>query len=545
MTRLLRTWAPALLILGLLAFMGWELSLWSARNGLPDGHQNEYLHVGNALDLWGAWVDRDAWHLRYYLGTNYWPPGFYLWPWPLFALLGATHQAMVLSNLGHLALLLMGAYLLGRELAGRRAGMVAVGLVALYPCVSGNLVRYEPNVPVAAWVTLGAWALIRARGFSERRASLLFGLIAGVGLLMDRLSLGVFLALPAAVEWGIGLRAAPPGERRGVLLGGLSAVGLVALVSGWWHLAFLRFHLDEILSQTDTGEIDSAGQLTEAAAARLDWLYYPLSLLDGQAGLFLGALGLLAVLVATGGLRERARRVPWLVVVLSTLLFTLVAKKQAFYTIPMLGCLAALSAEWLVSRRERDPWAPLRWAVLALLVVQGAHQHAYRYWGRGLPLPGVWAERLGGQLIPERWVQPRHPQSLPPGNRDLPVDALAASLGRSDVVVFSEDSDWYEGYLVLQLRERLPGARIKSVVGDPQGSYEWMGVAHAFVMVGEGGAPRWPSEAHLAEALVRNHYSLSELPPVVDAVLEVRGRFQLVAWWPLTGGRWVAAWRRE
>ena len=84
-----------------------QVDLWTAQNGLPDGHQNEFLHVGNALDLWGAWVDRDAWHLRYYLSTNYWPPGFYLWPWPWMMALGAGHRAMVLANIGHLAVCLL------------------------------------------------------------------------------------------------------------------------------------------------------------------------------------------------------------------------------------------------------------------------------------------------------------------------------------------------------------------------------------------------------------------------------------------------------
>ena len=42
-------------------------------NPLPDGYQNEYLHVGNAYDLFQALIDLDVWHMRWYMYTGYWP----------------------------------------------------------------------------------------------------------------------------------------------------------------------------------------------------------------------------------------------------------------------------------------------------------------------------------------------------------------------------------------------------------------------------------------------------------------------------------------
>ena len=83
------------LIWMILSALTWR---WTAINTLMDGYQNEYLHVGNALDLWEAWRARDSYNLGYLLSSNYWPPLFYLWPSLLFALFGVSYMAMVLSN---------------------------------------------------------------------------------------------------------------------------------------------------------------------------------------------------------------------------------------------------------------------------------------------------------------------------------------------------------------------------------------------------------------------------------------------------------------
>ncbi|MCB9765324.1 MAG: hypothetical protein H6739_36455 [Alphaproteobacteria bacterium] len=537
-SRALQRSLPWLLGAALLLGLGEETAAWLTRNGLPDGYQNEYLHVGNALDLWGALVDRDGWHLRYYLSTNYWPPGFYVWPWPLFKALGATHRAMVLANLGHLAVLLGAVWGLARPLGGRFAGAAAMLTMAIWPSVFGNLTRYEPNLAALAWVTLGALMLQRSNRFTHRRSALGFGLVCGVGLLMDRLTLGAFLVIPAAVEWGLGLaeRGLGPGERRARLLHGLGAVAVVLAVSGWWHVAFVQHHLEEILSQGGVGEIDETGAITESHSALGQLLYYPATLLDGQAGLVPGAWALLALAWALPGLRDR-RRVPLTVVLTGTALFTLVAKKQVYYTIPMLGCLAVVAAERLAALGRG------RWPVGAVVLLAGVHQHGWRMWRSGLPMPERAAAWVGGPSLPEAWVAPRHPQARPPRDLRLPVDALAASLPPGEVIVFSEDQTWFEGFLVLQLRERRGGG-VRGVIGDPQGTFEWFNTARGFIYVSADGTPGWPSEARLEALMEQHHYSLEALPPVIETVRSGRDRYHMVAWWPLEGGGRVSAWVR-
>ena len=170
------------------AYLVW----WVSTNTLPDGFQNEYLLVGNAMDLWGALTTADIWHLRWYMYTGYWPWGLYAAPWPFMAIMGPTHLAMVLGNMIHLGVLLVAVNHMTRQLGGRWGAL----LVLLCPGVFGTLVRFEPNLAAIAWTAAGLAALTSSRGLQQRRWVWLYGACLGIGLMMDRLSVAFFL-LPA------------------------------------------------------------------------------------------------------------------------------------------------------------------------------------------------------------------------------------------------------------------------------------------------------------------------------------------------------------
>ncbi len=256
-------WGVLLLVFALCAV---ELGAWVDRNGLMDGYQNEAIHVTNAMDLWRAWAARDGYTLRQIVLTYYWPPGFYIWPAPLYRWLGVSHAAMVTANLGHLAVLLLSVYALAAALSDRWGGALAAAIVATYPSIVGNLMRYEPSVAVTAWVTLGTYCLLRSRGFSDRRWSLGFGLACGAGLLMDRLSLAVFLALPALVVAASALRRPGAGRRA---LNAAGALGLTLAISGWWLVSFYHYNRYELLAQVYRRLSDEEAELFAAANTAL------------------------------------------------------------------------------------------------------------------------------------------------------------------------------------------------------------------------------------------------------------------------------------
>jgi hypothetical protein len=535
---------------------------WLGRNPFPDGFQNEYIHVGNAFDLWDALARWDTWHLRYYVANAYWPPVFYAAPWPLLAAWERSRDALVLFNLVWLGLALYSAHALA---GGRRAGVAAMLLLGLSPALFGTLVRFEPATAQIACLGLCLLALVRSEGFTRPRWSLLTGLALAVGLLTDRLGTAPFAALPLLLALLPAAAPRPPAQRvrippgaaaslpsaprwrppwAGVLLFALALL----VVAAPWYLQWFDSQLQEISSQLAAGEIDSAGALTEQPdRVGPRWLYYPLVILDSQAGPVLGAWMLLALLLCAarafrrgaGPLRRPGVDGMLLACVLGgLLLFTIVRKKQVFYTLPLILPLAVLGGRAL----GRMGFARL--PLLLLLLAAGLHQYGWRLWDRGSPL----AKGLGApDPIPIAWVFPRHTMARAPSDLSLPMGEIVEAIGepRHKLVVFSDHHAYYEGFLTLALRQAYPGVSVHGLRGDPQGSYEWFRVSEAFLVISEGPPGRWPTESAMHAALESDHYEVGDLPPVVDLISHHEPSWREARRWDLDRGASATLWRRR
>ncbi len=534
---------------------------WLGRNPFPDGYQNEYIHVGNAYDLFDALIRWDTWHLRYYVAHAYWPPLFYGATWPLQALWERGRDALVMTNIAWLALALASAYHLAR---GRVAGIAAMLLLALSPALFGTLVRYEPNIAQLACLGFTLLALQRSRGFEHLGWSLLAGLGLAAGLLTDRLGTAPFVALPLLLTLLPAPAPPPPAQRVRIPPGaaaelpppppwrlpwkGLLAFGLLLLVlAGPWYLQWLDSQLQEVSSQLAAGEIDAAGDLTERPAELGPrWLYYPLVLLDSQAGPVLGLWMLVALGAAgvrwfrRGGGPLRRPGTDGLLLAsvgLGWLLFTLVQKKQVFYTLPLILPLAVLGGR-LVAR-----CGFARIPLLLLLLAAGLHQYGWRLWDQGSPT----LRSLGAaDPVPLSWVYPRHTMARAPSDIAFPMDELAGVIGSCErkLVVFGDHHAYYEGFLLLALREAYPGCGVHGLRGDPNGTYEWFRVADGFLVVREGAAGRWPTETAMNGALESDHYDPSELPPVVEMIVHHAPAWQEAARWTLDEGATATLWTR-
>lgn len=499
--------------LAMAAYLAW----WLHHNPLPDGYQNEYLHIWAALDLWGALVDWDVYHLRSFMYEPYWPWGFHLAAAPVFALFGPSRGGLVATNLLHLAVLLWGLARLGRRLDAPLAPL----LLALTPAVTGTLVRYEPNLAVMAWTAAGVACLVDSDGLRRRGPTVGWGLCLGIGLMLDRLTVAFFL-VPAVAPLLAGLLGP---DRRWVGRNLLGA-GLVTLFcTAAFYREWLSRHTAELVGQAPVGEIDAAGTLTTAAGPA----YYPLTLLDSQAGSLAGAAFAVALVVGVVDLVGRLRRgdrwqahaVLLSTVLVPTLFFTLVAKKQVFYTLPALVPLAVFAAtRWWLS------WPALLGGAWAVAVGS-----------LGLPLAAPWV--LGA--MPDPWVSPRHTLARPPTFETWPIEQALAALPREPadlaaqraappgadgphIAVFSQDDRFYEGFLVLAVRAGVPGSQARGVVLDPKGTFELFAHAQALLTV----SPResgWPTADAISRELLADHYVLSEQPDVAGVVAQAEEQF--------------------
>jgi hypothetical protein len=484
-----------LLVSAVLAWAVW----WLLNNPLADGYQNEYLHVGNAYDLWLALAEGDIWHMRWYMYTGYWPWGFHAAPWPFLSLFGMGRMQLVAGNLLHLAALIA-AY---RLISSQARAPLALCLLLLSPGIFGALPRFEPNLANVAWTALGVSMLVRSRRLNQPYYCIGWGVCLGVGLLMDRLTV-LFFLFPAALpllwradriqwrNWGLGVMVA------------------VFLSAAYYREFFLR-HTEELLGQAPVGEIDATGALTVADNG-IPALYYVLSLVDSQAGPFIGAAMLAGLFIAARDWRNEGMPVHDQVLVAcclpALLFFSLVAKKQVYYTLPVLFPLSIWAA-------QAGKW---RWLALA----GGLAGWLGTGWGIG---PDTIA------LLPEKWVAPRHVLARPPTFDEWPSDEAFSKLSsKGSMVVFSQSSALYEGFLVLLARERFPERRIRGLVLDPKGTMEFLGETESFLWAGasENG---WPAAGEIQAELLSDHYDLNSLPPVDSAVHSMQNDFELRGEW--------------
>lgn len=495
-------------------FILWALAAvhlvwWVTANPLPDGYQNEYLLVGNAMDLWGAVTDGDVWHMRWYMYTGYWPWGLYAVPWPFVAAMGPSRLAFILGNLIHLAVLLAAVNHLGRSLGGRLAPL----LVVLCPGVFGTLVRFEPNLATIAWTSVGLAALVHSQGLERKRPTWLFGAALGIGLMMDRLTVAFFL-LPALIPLVRGM------TRKG-WIHLLQAGGIALLLTAAYYREFFNRHSYELLSQAGTGEIDSTGALTEVPAL-VEWAYYPLTLVDSQAGPVLGlvlAIGLIGPL-------SRSRSILLASIVGGVGFFTLVSKNQVFYTLPILAPLAALAAT-----RHKLAWVGIIGGIWGYLAV------------------GVGAVP-GGPWMPESWVSPRHTLARAPLPLDVDLSPAMTALGKPDgtppehVSVLSNDSRLFEGFVLLAVREAWPNVPARGVVMDPHGTFEMFHEMDAFLWVAPTGSD-WPSAEQIRKDMESDHVDPNSMPPAPRVVESQRFAFEERGRWSMNDDQEVIVYRRR
>lgn len=478
------------------------LSWWTGHNPLPDGYQNEFLHVGNTFDLYEALVQFDWWHVRWYAYTSYWPWGFYAVPMTFLIPFGKSIQALILSNLLYLGVLIWSM----NKLSAKFQSPMALYLLLFSPAVFGSMTRFEPNFANVAMTALGLVCLVESSQFTHRKWSLAWGAVFGSALMLDRLTVLFYLG-PACLYVFITTNWRSKAVRRTIFY---SSLVFLACTVAYYREFFIR-HSAELLSQAPTGEIDSTGTLMESVNP-VPSLYYLFSVFDTQAGWGIGLLMIAGVIAAL----KRRDNTDWLLlaaVLPGVLFFTAVAKNQVYYTFPMLVPLALLAG-----RFPRASW---------LGIVCG-----FMLWlqqGVGL----ISTEAYTQPRIPKAYVEPSYVLARPPTAQSYSVDEIVDRIDGqpSEVIAFSEDQRWYEGFLVLQLRERLDG-HIRGITADPIGVWEFSDEAEYLVWVRPDDVnSSFPQAGSITAELISDHYEVETLPPIASKVSDLESAFTHIVDW--------------
>lgn len=325
-----------------------------------------------------------------------WPLVDVTFPWPPLvplsthlasnALGGVSRQSAAAGVVPWIAVLLVATYRLGRQLAGRRTGLLAALLVGSYPIVLGHRTMATPFLMLAAQIAALAGAIRCLDVRPTWGARLEVGLWAGLAML-TRLEAPVHLAAVVAVS----LAASSDHARRRRLFENLAwSACIAAVVAGWWYLpngwGALAFYKAEGLFASEVVQ----DQVSRISLKNL--LYYPNRLVQVMLGLPMAALAVGSAVYAVRHRLAGARAcVAW--VALAWVFFLIVPMKGGRYLLPLVPPLAVCTA--VVARNVAQRGARRLEPALATFAVI--------HWLGLVHAPGmeVWYPAAGHR--PERW----------------------------------------------------------------------------------------------------------------------------------------------
>lgn len=270
-----------------------------------------------------------------------------------FLALGASRLTSVLPNLVFLAGLMIAVRSAGDRLypdallpIGRfalRPGAAAAVVAASYHFPAWLLHDAFLDFPLTALVAIALAVLIRSENFDSRRYALAFGAAAGLGMLAKQ-TFAFFFILPGIDAVIHAVNAARRGNRR-PLLNLLLMVGAAGAAAAVWYGP----HLDDVVEiyRTNRMNADLENEAGLWTGRSLGYYWYVLLGLQMQIPLGLAFLGGAAWSIR----RAAAHRVLYLSIASGILAFTIIANKDARYTVPVLPAAALLSTCWIGDRR--------------------------------------------------------------------------------------------------------------------------------------------------------------------------------------------------
>src|SRR5436309_2870190 len=179
----------------------------------------------------------------------------------LYCVAGRSYETAMATQILFLVVLVFGTWALGNRLLGAPVGLAAGLMLLAAPGIRLNAEEYMLDLPLTAMVAVSAWALLVSDGFVRRDRSLLFGVLAGAGML-TKWTFFLFLALPVALVLASGLAATSkesvPRSRRwnNFALGVLVLLAVTGLADRWrtedrgdWNIRPLVARLEQELAR--------------------------------------------------------------------------------------------------------------------------------------------------------------------------------------------------------------------------------------------------------------------------------------------------------
>ena len=381
--------------------------IWIARDTRPPFwdmayHQTAALRICDAFSTFGIRAIAVVPFL-----TGFYPPLYHTIVGIFYSLFGKTTDAAEWANLPALAILIAATYGVGRTVLKPLPAALAAMLVGFFPYLIWLSRETLVDYWLTAMVALAMWALIRTQEFSNRNATVAFGIVCGLGLL-TKWTFPLFVSLPAA--W----------LARKNLKNACIAAAIAAVIAAFWYLPAGQ-------SLQQLAQINNAGGASEGDPGLFSFqaLVFYARALEGYQ-LF---LPLFLVFIAGAIYLVRNFDRGWIPVVLwligGWLGLMLFQNKDPRYSAPLLPAVALISARAFEKNKT----------FIALLIPVLLFQHYLVSFGvpqlppaavllKGVKGPLSWDWNLYRQNYFELWG--------PPAREDWQVERVLAKVTAGD-----------------------------------------------------------------------------------------------------------------
>ena len=378
-------------------------------------------HLGDSL------VIRNSFSLahpfRFLTTYVYYPPFAYWVTDALYVVLGTAQWVAIASQAVFLALLVCATYGIGKVLWNRRVGLLSAFFVATTPLFVSMFKWYMLDAPLAAMTALALYLLLRSESFSNRRFSLLFGVVCGLGIL-TKWTFPLTIWLPALAGTAVAIKTDITGRSlRSVVNAGGAAVITFAISAPWFISNWTQFRADEDRYNTRAADLEGDPQLRTLRSL----LWYAWNLLDEQLYLIPFLLFVVGIVYLFRKNDSAARNLyPVLTVVGTYLAFTFVQNKDYRFTMPILPAVAVVAVSWFEFLRP----ALRRWFSGGVIA-----------YGVGAFL----AISFGTGLLPKDWVIHLKPRSYTSDLVAFMPGYDAGSATRAQGIVLFAQHGWLVG----------------------------------------------------------------------------------------------------
>jgi uncharacterized membrane protein len=277
---------------------------------------------------------------------------------PFYAVFGRSTDTAVMVNGVFWIILIFSTYGIGKRIFSKNAGLLAAFLVSMYPITFGMSRQYFLDFALMAMVSLGVYTLLLTNSFTNKRNSVIFGIVFGLGMLTKWTF--IFFIIGPLTYTMIKIPIAKHTSRYS-----LHSLILATALTAAWYVPNRDFLIRLLDNATVRGAIEGDPGIYSIQSV----LYYVFSLINDQISLFYFIFFIAGMILLSKKSRD-GNLIPILWIALPFIVFTFIGNKEARFMMPILPAVAIVSAAWVVDIRN----SKLKVFIISLILVYGVAQ---------------------------------------------------------------------------------------------------------------------------------------------------------------------------